>query len=392
MNSALFLLVINMAIGLCFAASFLALGRRATTRLGHWCAGGFLAASATAATEAVGFAIPSPRVVSAFSFGFLMLGAVLIVTGLRLHYRPFASGRALFALGAALAMLNVLVIYDLPRGSFIQALAYQTPFGGVFLFGSLTVLARARRGVDVTLGVVLLAVAVQFLAKGVLGPWIGANQAPSVPNYVFSLYAYYSQTLGSILSLALGMSLMGVLTVEVMAEHASRLQKDALSGLRNRSAFFADADAALRRLPEGQTAGLVICDLDHFKSINDRFGHAAGDEVIAGFGRLLEQVAGPTGLTGRIGGEEFCLLLTAARLDQCEALVERLRILLARARFDQLPADISVTASFGIATARGAEPLTEALRRADLALYRAKAEGRNEYRIAPPAPGHERSA
>ena len=392
MNSALFLLVINMAIGLCFAAGFLALGRRATTRLGHWCAGGFLAASATAATEAVGFAIPSPRIVSALSFGFLMLASVLIVAGLRLHYRPLASNRALFALGATLAMLNVLVIYDLPRGSFIQALAYQMPFAGVFLFGSLTVLARARRGVDVTLGLVLLAVALQFLAKGVLGPLIGPHQAPSVPNYVFSLYAYYSQTLGSILSLALGMSLLGLLTVEVMAEHARRLQKDALSGLRNRSAFFADADATLRHLPKGQTAGVIICDLDHFKSINDRFGHAAGDEVIAGFGALLEQVAGPKALTGRIGGEEFCLLLPAASLDQCEALVERLRALLTQARFAHLPASISVTASFGITTAPAAEPLAEGLRRADLALYRAKAEGRNEYRIAPPARGDERSA
>ncbi|QTL01685.1 GGDEF domain-containing protein [Aquabacter sp. L1I39] len=386
MNSALFLLVINMAIGLCFAAGFLALSQRASTRLGWWCAAGFLAATATAATEASGFALTMPRLISTLSFGFLMLAAVFIVAGLRRHYSPAETNRTLYAFGLALAVLNPLVIFELPRGTIGQALAYQLPFAAVFAFGAHNVLARAQRPVDVTVGVILAAVALQFMAKGALGPLVGAGHAPGVADYVFSLYAYYSQTLGSILSLALGVSLFALLTVEVMEEHAQHLQKDALSGLRNRSAFFAEAEAALRRLPARQTAGVVICDLDHFKSVNDRFGHAAGDEVIARFGALLGEAGGKDGIAGRIGGEEFCLLLPSGGLERSTARVEWLRKRLAEARFLNLPTGITVTASFGITAAGAREPLPDALRRADLALYRAKAEGRNDYRIAPTTP------
>lgn len=386
MNSALFLLVINMAIGLCFAAGFLALGQKAATRLGWWCAAGFLAATGTAATEATGFALSSPRLVSTLSFGFLMLAAVLIVAGLRQHYRPKETNGPLFVFGAALACLNPLLIYDLPRGTFIQALTYQMPFAAVFAFGSYCVLTRARRRVDLTVGIVLAIVALHFLAKGIFGTFIGGNRAPGVGDYIFSLYAYYSQTLGSILSLALGVSLLGLLAVEVMAEHAQRLQRDALSGLRNRSAFFAEADAMLQRLPVHQAAGVVICDLDHFKSINDRFGHAAGDEVIARFGALLEELAGQEGIAGRIGGEEFCLFLPGGGLEHTTAQVDLIRKRLAQTPLSHLPPDQAVTASFGIASARASEPFADALRRADLALYRAKAEGRNTYRVAPATP------
>lgn len=387
MNSALFLLLINMAIGLSFAAGFVALSRHASTRLGQWCAAGFLAASATAATEAFGFIIASPRLISTLSFGFLMLAAVLIVAGLRLHYRPGASNRTLCAFGIAMTLLNPLVIYDLHRGSYVHALAYQLPFAGVFAFGCISMVRRARRPIDVTVGIVLAAIALHFLAKATLGPILGGHHAPGVRDYIFSLYAYYSQTLGSILSLALGLSLLGLLTVEVMAEHAQRLQRDALSGLRNRSAFFTDADLALRHLPKGQIASVMICDLDHFKSVNDRFGHAAGDEVIARFGALLGEIAGSDGIAGRIGGEEFCLFLPAGDLQRSTAKAKRLRTRLAASRFQHIPADIAVTASFGIATITGHEALADALRRADLALYQAKSEGRNDTRVAPPATG-----
>lgn len=387
MNSALFLLLINMAIGLSFAAGFITLSRHASTRLGQWCAAGFLSASATAAIEAFGFIIASPRLISTLSFGFLMLAAVLIVTGLRAHYCPKESNFALFAIGIAMSLLNPLVIYDLPRGSWFHALAYQLPFTGVFALGSISVMRRACRPVDVTVGIVLAPVAVHFLAKGTLGPVLGGYRAPGVQDYIFSLYAYYSQTLGSILSLAMGLSLLGLLTVEVMAEHAQRLQRDALSGLRNRSAFFADADFALRRLPKGQPACVMICDLDHFKSINDRFGHAAGDEVITVFGALLGEVAGPDGIAGRIGGEEFCLFLPSGDLERNTANAKHLRARMAASSFQHIPAGIAVTASFGLATTHGSEAFADVLRRADLALYQAKAEGRNDYRVAPPATG-----
>jgi diguanylate cyclase (GGDEF)-like protein len=151
-----------------------------------------------------------------------------------------------------------------------------------------------------------------------------------------------------------------------------------------RSAFLDQAAEMLRHAPSPRSAGLIICDLDHFKTVNDRFGHAAGDDVIRNFGALLRDVAGGDGVCGRIGGEEFCMLLTNRSTAAVRAEVEALRIKMARASYPLIPAEVGVTASFGIAMTDAYEPLADAMRRADLALYEAKAAGRDGHSFATP--------
>lgn len=144
----------------------------------------------------------------------------------------------------------------------------------------------------------------------------------------------------------------------------------------------AHAGALLLRAP-GAVA--VTCDLDHFKSINDRFGHAAGDEVIRTFGQCIgNHVEGA--LSGRIGGEEFCLLLAGATPEFIAAALSKIRTRLRQARYDRLPAEIIVTASFGVARRLPDERLDDLLHRADMALYAAKAAGRDCYRFAEDRP------
>ncbi|SHF65532.1 diguanylate cyclase (GGDEF) domain-containing protein [Kaistia soli DSM 19436] len=385
MGDAAFLLVFNFAIGLSFAAAFLALTWRSKVALGRWCAAGFVAAATTVAVEGFASAIPSARLVSVLSFSSLLLGMTLIVAGLLRHYRPGASIAWLIILFLAGSLLNGFYLFEVPRGTTLNAFGYQGPFALLTLLGAMIVLVWSpRRPADLALAAVLGLSGLQFLAKAVLAA--AAGSGPGVRDYLASTYAQYSQTAGGILSLLLGLALVGVVAVEVMAEAARRLERDSLSGALNRGAFLQQADQVLRRTPQGICSSLIMVDLDHFKSINDRFGHAAGDDVIRACGTSLVQLAGTDGLCGRVGGEEFCILLTDCNIAAARIYVDAIRSLIGMTRFPMLPEGYRVTASFGIAVTDRLEPLADAMHRADLALYEAKAAGRDGYRFAPLSP------
>jgi diguanylate cyclase (GGDEF)-like protein len=162
-------------------------------------------------------------------------------------------------------------------------------------------------------------------------------------------------------------------------------ERDDLTGLHNRRYIMDVLSGLLARAErDGQPFSICIIDLDHFKRINDRFGHAAGDQVLVAFSRLVESelrgmdfvahnVADGASF-GRYGGEEFILLLPATRLDGAQTCAERLRAKQAAARH---PAAPIVTLSAGIAEHRPGEDSESLLRRADRALYEAKYAGRN---------------
>jgi diguanylate cyclase (GGDEF)-like protein/PAS domain S-box-containing protein len=160
---------------------------------------------------------------------------------------------------------------------------------------------------------------------------------------------------------------------------------DALTGLPNRRAFFARMDEALSRLRRGldQTMMVLMVDLDHFKSINDRFGHASGDVVLKHFAAVLRGEVRGVDFCGRIGGEEFAVLLPSADCKDASVFAERLRSKVEMSSVmvaDQL---VSITVSIGVAIINVNDTTAEeSLMRADCALYRAKAGGRNRVEIA----------
>jgi diguanylate cyclase (GGDEF)-like protein len=160
---------------------------------------------------------------------------------------------------------------------------------------------------------------------------------------------------------------------------------DALTGLSNRWAcdvFASRAIAAAQR--EGTGLAVVLIDIDRFKSVNDRYGHAAGDRLLCEVGHLLPRWLRRSDLAARWGGEEFLLILTTTRLTGAIALAERVR----RCFEDRLSlpdGSMPVTASIGCAEMlTGEETLDAAISRADAALYRAKNAGRN--RVEPRLP------
>jgi diguanylate cyclase (GGDEF)-like protein len=149
---------------------------------------------------------------------------------------------------------------------------------------------------------------------------------------------------------------------------------DPLTGLYNRRHLQTHLDGLDR--PGGVDHALLSIDIDHFKQINDRHGHAAGDEVLKRFAEVLTQRTRRGDLLFRTGGEEFVLLLPGATLDDARALADDLRQRVADACL--LPGTaLTVTVSIGIAQRRRGDAHSDWLRQADAALYRAKRGGRN---------------
>jgi diguanylate cyclase (GGDEF)-like protein len=164
--------------------------------------------------------------------------------------------------------------------------------------------------------------------------------------------------------------------------------RDALTGCLNRRAFFAEAEPLLAQAAaNGQPLACIMTDIDRFKSINDRFGHPVGDEVIKSVAAILGDGLRERDLLGRYGGEEFCIVLPDSTVEQAQRVAERLREQVERrgnanVRAVERP---TVTGSFGVSvlTAQDAD-LAALIERADQALYAAKEAGRNRVVLAPP--------
>ena len=153
------------------------------------------------------------------------------------------------------------------------------------------------------------------------------------------------------------------------------VEQDCLTGVFNRHRF----DKVLRQERErasryGTALSLIILDIDHFKKINDRYGHTVGDRVLIAAAHYIRQHIRENDLLARWGGEEFAIVAPDSTLDAAGKLAEKLRADLEDLREVD---DISVTCSFGVAQFDGDEDVDSLIRRADRALYRAKGEGRN---------------
>jgi diguanylate cyclase (GGDEF)-like protein/PAS domain S-box-containing protein len=154
---------------------------------------------------------------------------------------------------------------------------------------------------------------------------------------------------------------------------------DSLTGLANRAGFFVAVEqeiAAARR--SGKQPALLMVDMDHFKHINDTYGHETGDLVLKSFAALCRRQFRSRDIIGRIGGKEFAIMLPQTEMDAALARAERLRAGAEKLRFRGRAAELSITASIGVAEVRlGEMGADAALSRADRALYSAKRAGRN---------------
>lgn len=165
--------------------------------------------------------------------------------------------------------------------------------------------------------------------------------------------------------------------VDAIHHYREMAHTDALTQVRNRRGM--QEFISSRHLDQGgrEPTTIVLADIDHFKAVNDRFGHHAGDMIIADFAQLLQKMAGRGSCVARLGGEEFAVLLPGTSLHIAVTLIEALRLEFASRKWPHISAHLHLTASFGLTILEQGEPFSSAIVRADGNLYKAKQQGRD---------------
>jgi diguanylate cyclase (GGDEF)-like protein len=391
MTGAEFILAINLCVAGLLAAAFLTIAaydrRHASAR---WFAFSYVVGMSYFVFEFAIASFGTSMVLVLASYASFLAALTVLNVGVARKYSVPAPWIAMAIIFVA-SLVGCYLIQDMPRQSFVRMLIYQSPYFIMqAMAAGIVAQAKARSALDNVLMGLLAASALQFLSKPFLFRTFGGT-GDSPDQYLSTIYALFSQSMGTIFAIAVALMLLVILVRDVLAEANARSETDMLSGLLNRGGFEAHAAAALqeaRRL--GVPASLVISDLDHFKSVNDNFGHAAGDTVIVTFARFLRSAMADHHLAGRIGGEEFAVLLPGTNLVAARLFAEGARNAFASLTVDGMAPTKRFTASFGVAELAGGETISDLMERADKALYLAKNSGRDCVKIAP-RPGGRRS-
>jgi diguanylate cyclase (GGDEF)-like protein len=210
-------------------------------------------------------------------------------------------------------------------------------------------------------------------------PWTSANS--HMYNSVWLTVLSFEALLFTI---SIAFILLAMAKERTELRHRTAAMVDPLTGIANRRAFVQEA-ALLSKRHSGapRPTAVLLIDLDHFKSINDRFGHALGDRVLEIFSDTARQSVRTTDLLGRLGGEEFAVVLTDTKEDKALAVAERIREGFAKAAQDVESRPVGATVSIGLVHCDAPElDVPELLAQADQALYFAKERGRNRVEIA----------
>lgn len=199
---------------------------------------------------------------------------------------------------------------------------------------------------------------------------------PRDPVFVVFFGSSVTTLVTMVLLIAVSFSMAALSSEQATKDLSARANQDGLTGLLNRQGFLEKAGNELRRRSVAGTSVLILADLDHFKAVNDTYGHAAGDRVLQAFAAVCRNSVRPGDLIGRYGGEEFVILLSDTGADRAQELT---RDIGRRLKATQSPDGITYpTVSFGIAEVRaGPLDLATMIAMADTAMYQAKANGRD---------------
>ena len=177
-----------------------------------------------------------------------------------------------------------------------------------------------------------------------------------------------------------------------IAERMVTLQRSAttdhLSGVYNRGAFFGEATDACRNASTSSPLSVILLDIDCLKTINDNFGHDVGDEAIRAVANVAQH---DSAFVGRLGGDEFSILLKDHSLTEALDVAAELQRRLAQVSLKTPEGIVGITCSLGISELLSGDTIDDLIKRADLALYRAKSEGRNRAETTPPEPSTAQS-
>ncbi|MBA5608483.1 GGDEF domain-containing protein [Duganella sp. FT3S] len=348
--------------------------------LREWGMGLLLMVAGTVLLALRGGTVPRPLPVLSMNAVLLWgIGLSLIGTekfyGLRPSWRLF---HGIWLVGMAAIAWWLLVWPDFP----VRVAVFST-LVSVIYWRQVWLIARhgERQFPTLLFGMLMLAQALVVATRGVLALFAGGTSVDLLrPGTFQNVYLAISSFM--VLMLVVGFLTVATRRLQTILE--LRSTRDPLTQVLNRRGF-ADVYARERALMqrERRAISLISIDLDHFKSINDRYGHATGDRVLVHVAEVIGKVLRASDHVARFGGEEFVVLLPDTGMERACSVAERIQDVLREPRQDGLPA---CTASIGVACQLSAEEdLDGILLRADGALYRAKALGRDRIEVAEPA-------
>ena len=233
----------------------------------------------------------------------------------------------------------------------------------------------------------------RLLLSDLAAPTIALIAPPLLDGSLFSLGLTALGTLYIGLMLMVGLKIHASTTEalvlrqrndELILELEQEVRRDSLTGVSNRRHFVATCQTELQRAARYRhPLALLMVDIDHFKKINDTYGHLAGDQVLRMVAQACAEAVRANDCLARLGGEEFAVLMPETMLDEAQAAAERLRLAVAQLRCPLQDKVVKPTVSIGVAAAdeRG-ETLSSLMRRGDHAMYEAKARGRNQVVVA----------
>ncbi|WP_157944634.1 GGDEF domain-containing protein [Mangrovicella endophytica] len=357
---------------LTFACAFLVVARWGSRPalawgMGYLCAG-------------CGFAAPMvmsafPTVVMALTADTLLLGAMYLFGQALLIQFGMPSYAALrmsiCLVGGMLVTFAVLGRQSLPAELILHDLTSSL----MLAVPLVAIRRRLQQPIHKALFVIVSLVVLDTMIRTAITAAVMAPSADTA-GFIGSPYAFYMQATASVLGLVLALVALAAVTLDVVATYRDAAEHDPMTGLLNRRGFErASPDAARGRPSSG---AVISCDIDHFKSINDGYGHGAGDNVIVAFAQMLRSHLPQHALAARFGGEEFVAYLPGHSAHTASLVAEGLRRAFNARDWSDCGIQRSITASFGIASPQpGDHSLHDAIARADTSLYAAKAAGRN---------------
>jgi len=316
----------------------------------------------------------------ALRYGLFATAVILAVLAMRLRSRLPLNTAMLAAFGIG-STLGYFAISHLPVGHFFRYTIANGPIVLLFGYAAWSLHLGSRKNLaSWLLFFTICAVAAQFIVRPVvmhsfIGPAGNINDLGSIYWAALNFSA-------AVCAILLGLSLIALAVSDLFNEVEEKSTTDLLSGLKTRRAFDEAAKLLIGNCARSPLpVSLIVADLDHFKRINDTLGHQTGDRVIAAFGELVQQTVRESDVAGRIGGEEFAVLMWNADLSGARLLAEAMRTEFSRLNIEEIPAAWTLTSSFGVAELAQGEDFDTLYARADEALYAAKRSGRDQVSV-----------
>nr|CAD6420271.1 GGDEF domain-containing protein [Rhizobium sp. Q54] len=351
------------------AGCFFLLGRLGLSNTWYWGAG--------FAQTALGFVISTFSIqptFDAFASGLIFMGASYCYgSGLLSHFKvPMQTTQRLTFVTLYTLALTYLVFVE--KSLIFQLFLTDMAFAFLLGWAILRVRTQASSGIDKALVVTSFIVVLDSVSRATYFTFF-TGSSNDFADFADSAYNLSVHLTTITVCMFFPFSALAAVGHTALERYQRAAETDELTGLLNRRGF---RHAVERGDNAARHGSLIICDIDHFKGINDGYGHGFGDEVIRGLGEDLLQVIGPHGCTARYGGEEFVAFLPGVDVIKARDLAQSLRRAFAERAWVAFDVSERFTVSCGVASLRAEDTRLEAaVERADRALYAAKAAGRN---------------